>query len=342
MDSEAEGTFVSLAHYQTVTERRCAPLWQQCKGVPCSSWDWASLSDEELWQLHGDGVQGLDGHRRDDPGFATLFDLKTELARRNLRACALCPWRCRVNRADGERGRCGVGGEAWVFREGLLVAEEEFLIPTHELFLTGCNIRCVFCQAWEGVAETRLGFPLSSDGLCYATQHRFEQGAANIHWVGGEPTVSLLAVLESLRDLDLMLPVVWNTNLYVTDKTMQLFHGLVDLFVADFKFGNDDCASQLSGARDYVATLEGNLLAASGMASLVVRHLVMPGHVECCLEPVACWVAEHLADVPFHLMLNYVPDWKGCEDPVLGKSPSALEQRHAQALVKAYRLNLVE
>jgi putative pyruvate formate lyase activating enzyme len=41
---------------------------------------------------------------------------------------------------------------------------------------------------------------------------------------------------------------------------------------------------------------------------LTIRHLVMPGHVECCTYAVIDWIAEHMPDVPVNVMNQYHPD----------------------------------
>jgi putative pyruvate formate lyase activating enzyme len=114
---------------------------------------------------------------------------------------------------------------------GFWSSEEPFIVPTHELFLAECNMRCKFCQAWEGIVRTKLGFKLTGSKFVSTVGLKAKQGALNIHFVGGEPTVNLLAVLVSLKSLDLPLPIVWNTNLFATDEAMKLLDGVVDLFV---------------------------------------------------------------------------------------------------------------
>lgn len=336
---------MSLAHYLAVVKGKRLPLWWRSKffAVPDN---FSSLPTEQLWQLHDELTKSLRTKKRgNEPtqqaGKSSLLDLKIELTRRIYRSCTLCPLVCRTDRLNSEMGRCGLKADAHVFREGLLVSEEPFIVPTHELFLAGCNMRCKFCQAWEGIVRTKLGFKLTGSKFASAVELKAKQGALNIHFVGGEPTVNLLAVLVSLKSLDLPLPIVWNTNLFATDEAMKLLDGVVDLFVADFKFGNDECAQAVGGVGSYVATVQSNLLKASQISSLVIRHLVMPGHIECCLEPVVSWVAQNLPKVTFHLMLNYVPDWKAWRDKALSRRLSQSEKQTAKAIVKSKGLKRV-
>lgn len=337
---------MSLAHYLAVVSKNRLPFWQQSKLLTVGS-DLQLLSTEQMWQLHDELIRSLHTAKSVkkrtlwQDGQSSLFDLKLELVRRIYKACTLCPHLCQVDRLSGEVGRCGLAKNAWMFREGLLVSEEPFVIPTHEIFLSGCNMRCKFCQAWEGVVQTQAGIEFTPSRFAQLVEFRKGQGAVNVHFVGGEPTVNLLSVLEGLKVLEIALPLVWNTNLFVADEAMKLLDGIVDLFIADFKFGNDDCAQRVSSTKNYVATVQRNLVKASQIASLIIRHLVMPEHIECCLEPVIRWVAENLPNVTFHLMLNYVPEWKAWNEPNLCRRLTDTEKRKAREIVNAVSLKKV-
>jgi putative pyruvate formate lyase activating enzyme len=59
----------------------------------------------------------------------------------------------------------------------------------------------------------------------------------------------------------------------------------------------------------YWETVSANLLLLRTWGEdLTIRHLVMPGHVECCTYPVLDWIAEHMPDVPVNVMDQYRPD----------------------------------
>ena len=336
---------MSLAHYLAVVRRKESPFWWRSKFLAVPD-GFSSLPTERLWQLHDELTKSLHTKQRGNEttqqaGKSSLLDLKVELTRRIYRSCTLCPLMCRTDRLNGQMGRCGLKADARVFREGLLVSEEPFIVPTYELFLTGCNMSCKFCQAWEGIVRTNCGFKLTGSQFAFSVERKAKQGALNIHFVGGEPTINLLAVLMSLKSLKVPLPIVWNTNLFATEEAIKLLDGVVDLFVADFKFGNDECAWEIGGVRSYVATVQSNLLKASRIASLVIRHLVMPGHIECCLKPVVSWVAQNLPKVTFHLMLNYVPDWRAWSDKALSQRLNESEKQTAKITVKSAGLKKV-
>ena len=80
-------------------------------------------------------------------------------------------------------------------------------------------------------------------------------------------------------------PVVWKSDFYGTPDAFELLNGIVDVYVADFKFGNDACAYRLAKVDRYVSILTRNLVAAN-QGDLIVRHLLLPGHFECCYRPI--------------------------------------------------------
>ncbi len=137
-----------------------------------------------------------------------------------------------------------------------------------------------------------------------------EQGARNIQWVGGEPTIHLPAILAAMADCDPLIPVVWKSNFFATIETFAFLDGVVDVYVADLKFGNDTCARQIAGVDGYMSIVTRNLLLAAQGTRLIVRHLLLPGHLECCYRPIVDWMCRHLPAVPLRIMAGYLPRWR--------------------------------
>ncbi len=134
---------------------------------------------------------------------------------------------------------------------------------------------------------------------------------------------------------DLPLPVVWKSNFYGTIEGFALLEGLVDVYVADLKFGNDTCARQMAGVDGYMQIVTRNLLHVAQGARLIIRHLLLPGHLECCYRPVVDWMCRHLPEVPLRIMTGYLPRWQaagygGLASPLgaaLGTRPSHLPEK---------------
>jgi putative pyruvate formate lyase activating enzyme len=226
------------------------------------------------------------------------------------RTCNLCEHRCGVDRAAGELGFCKAGEIPNLFRHRIEYGEELELIPSHLFYLSGCDLRCAFCIAGINAFDPSRGNPLTSEAFNQDVQWGRQRGARNIQWVGGEPTIHLPAILQVMAGCPDLPPVVWKSDFYGTPEAFDLLEGSVDVFVADFKFGNNDCARRIAGIENYVPIVTRNLKTVSNGSKLIIRHLLLPGHAECCFQPILKWLAENLPEIPLSLRDSYLPSWR--------------------------------
>jgi putative pyruvate formate lyase activating enzyme len=104
-------------------------------------------------------------------------------------------------------------------------------------------------------------------------------------------------------------PQLWNSNFFMTKETMCILRSLMDAWLPDFKFGPGKCAMDLSRTPWYWDTVTNNLrLIYEWGEDFVIRHLIMPKHVECCTKPVLEWIAKNMPKVPINIMDQYHPD----------------------------------
>ena len=227
-----------------------------------------------------------------------------------LTCCRLCPLDCRVDRSRGELGICGLGPGANSYKAFIHRGEERALIPSYTIYLTGCNLRCSFCSERPIVVDPSLGRPLSEWPSREQLAAARRSGARNLHFVGGEPIVNLPGILDFLVRHEVACrgwPLVINTNLYASPVARQVLLEVADVIVADLKWGNEACASRLSSAPGYLPLVLDNLAwLVAGGASLMLRHLLVPGHLDCCTRPLlgemGAWPT-----LPLNLMTGYVP-----------------------------------
>jgi putative pyruvate formate lyase activating enzyme len=246
-------------------------------------------------------------------------------AAQHERQCTLCEHRCGVDRTTSGSGagrgrgeaKCHAPAEARVFRHRVEWGEESFLNPCHLFYLSGCDLRCVFCINGLSAFDSARGQPLTQKFFQESLVLGRAKGAKTLQWVGGEPTIHLPAILRAMAGVNNLPPVVWKSDFHFTPEALDLLTGVVDVFVADFKFGNDRCARRLSGVRGYLDIVTRNLLAARTRARLVVRHLLLPGHEECCWRPIASWLAKHLPEVEVSIRGGYLPHWRAAHFPEL-------------------------
>ncbi len=258
------------------------------------------------------------------------------------RHCVLCEHRCGVDRAAGELGKCRAGTEARVFRHRVEHGEEPQLVPSHLFYLSGCDLRCAFCIAEERAFDPRLGTPLTAEFLSEAVRWGRQRGARNLQWVGGEPSIHIPAILRAMAGCENLPPIVWKSDFHFTPEAFEILRGVVDIHVADFKFGNDACAERIAGVPRYVATVGRNLLLAAASGDLIVRHLLLPGHFDCCFRPIAGWLADHLPGVPFSIRDGYLPKWQARHDPDLAVPLPADAGDKARAEAAVLGLSVVE
>jgi len=135
------------------------------------------------------------------------------------------------------------------------------------------------------------------------------EGAANINLVGGEPTPNLHTIMEALNLTTVNVPILWNSNMYLTLEAMQILGDVVDIWLPDFKWGNDRCALNYSRILRYFQVVSRNHVMASENGDLIIRHLVMPAHVECCTKPVLGWIANNCPHALVNVMAQYRPDY---------------------------------
>ena len=236
-------------------------------------------------------------------------------AEEHLKCCRLCPRDCRVNRTAGERGYCRLDDKAHCFREMLQRAEEAVLVPSHHVYFAGCSLRCEFCTVAEWNEQPLAVDALDEDWLVGRIELRQRQGARNVNLLGGEPTVSLPGILKLLSRIRTPAQVVWNSNMYYNEGVDALLRGLIDVYLADLKCGNGRCAEALLGAGDYVDVVRRNIRMAYEHSDVIVRHVVLPGHTKCCLEPTLEWLAAEVPGARLSLRADYIPPAQAAAAP---------------------------
>jgi putative pyruvate formate lyase activating enzyme len=217
--------------------------------------------------------------------------------------------------------------------------EEQELCPSHQLYLAGCNLNCVFCTVAEWNDDPHVAEELDIGKLKEIIARRKNQGARTLNLLGGEPTVNLHGIIELLAHLDSTTTVVLNSNMYYDRRAGDLMSGLIDIYLADLKCANASCAKSLLGAADYAEVAKENILRADTQGELIVRHLLMPGHRECCLEPVLRWLREELPKAKVSLRFDYVPPVLVASAPTGYLKETDMQQ--ALDLAREMGLNLV-
>ncbi len=233
--------------------------------------------------------------------------------------CTLCPRQCGVDRSAGQRGFCGCPDTALVAKTMLHHWEEPALAGaggSGAIFFGGCSLGCRYCQN-RTISAGPAGRPTDAAGLRRMMDELIAQGAENIDLV--TPGHFLPTILPALRP-KLPVPVVYNCGGYERVESLRRLDGLVDIYLPDLKYADSALAQSLSGAADYFPVATAAILEMyrqvgparwSGeklLSGVVIRHLILPGHVENSLK-VLDWIGAHFApgQVLVSLMRQYTP-----------------------------------
>ena len=267
-----------------------------------------------------------------------------------LRRCRVCPRRCSVDRLDGELGVCLVGSRAFVTSYGPHFGEEPPLTGTRgsgTIFFGSCNLRCVFCQNYD-ISQLRHGRQVSADDLAGMMIDLQERGCHNINLV--TPSHQVPQILEALliaASRGLAIPLVYNTSAYDGLETLRLLDGIVDIYMPDAKYGDEDRALRYSKVERYpevakaaIAEMHrqvGDLLIdRHGVAvrGVLVRHLVLPGGIAGTAEVMRFLAQDISRDTYVNVMDQYRPCWKASRHPPLDRRVTDEEFEDAVRLAK--------
>ncbi len=240
--------------------------------------------------------------------------------------CELCPRRCGVNRLAGERGACGETATCHVASFGPHFGEEPCFTGTRgsgTIFFRGCACGCFFCQNYQ-ISRGGLGETMDNDGLFRAAEALIARGVHNLNFVTGDhfwPHIAELA--RRLRGAGHRLPLLLNSSGYLLPERVAEYARRMDIFLPDYKFADADLARQCMGAADYPETALAALremVAARGFLfpfdptgretareGVLVRHLVLPGHVENSLRALRRLRDEFGPRLPISVMSQYRP-----------------------------------
>lgn len=239
-----------------------------------------------------------------------------------LENCDICPRRCGTNRLKGEHGFCNSGRNPKVSSYAPHFGEEPPLVGLHgsgTIFMTGCNLACVFCQNYE-ISQLDQGTEVSSGDLANMMISLQKMGCHNINFV--TPTHFVPQILEALidaREMGLAVPLVYNCGGYDSVETLRLLDGIFDIYMPDAKYGSDVAALKFSNAPDYTmhmktAILEmhrqvGDLVIENGIATrgLLIRHLALPEDLAGTAEVIRFLAEDVSRDTYLNVMAQYHP-----------------------------------
>jgi putative pyruvate formate lyase activating enzyme len=245
---------------------------------------------------------------------------RVEALRTMSSPCVLCPRRCGADRLRGEAGFCGATAQLEVSSVIVHGGEEPVLTGGRgvgNVFLSHCNMRCVFCQNSQ-ISQAPPTSPMSPRDLASELLRLSRSGCPTMGFVS--PTHYAPQIVEALRLLD----------------------GVFDIYLPDFKYAGEAEAVEYSSAPGYpeaaMSALKemyrqvGNLRtdeSGTAVEGLIIRHLVLPNDLARTREVLARIAGEISSEVAVSLMAQYNPMHRAMEFPLLSRTLRAREYESA-------------
>jgi putative pyruvate formate lyase activating enzyme len=275
---------------------------------------------------------------------------RSRQALRSLANCKLCPRDCEVDRLNNEQSVFQTERRAWVGSYAPHHGEEDCLRGSNgsgTIFFSLCNLKCVFCQNWE-ISQDGEGIEVSPEDLAAMMLDLQNRGCHNINFVTPEHVVpQILEALPLAVQMGLRLPLVYNTGAYDSMEIMQMIEDIINIYMPDFKYWNNERSKKYLKAKDYPEAaraviqemhrqvgdlvLDENGLAKRGVP---LRHLVMLDGLEETKNIMEFLVKEVSTDTYVNIMGQYFPSGK-----VSKKNYQEINRRpHSQELVLAEKI----
>lgn len=273
------------------------------------------------------------------------LDRRIKKAYKLLSSCEVCPHKCRVNRLKGEQGFCRSGEEVIVSSYNAHFGEEPPLVGNFgsgTIFFTHCNLKCVYCQNYP-ISQLGNGNKVSLPELAKMMLALQKRKCHNINLV--TPAHFVPQILKSLKlaiKMGLCIPIVYNTSGYDSVNTLKLLDSVVDIYLPDARYADNEIARKYSSAPNYFKIIKKSLkemyrqvgdlaVGKTGVArsGLIVRHLVLPGSLS-GTKKIMHFIAREISPHTYiSLMAQYFPAYQADQFPHLSRRINRKEYREA-------------
>ena len=214
------------------------------------------------------------------------------------------------------------------------------------IFFSYCNMRCVYCQNYE-FSQRGEGREVDLEELADMMLQLQGLGCHNLNLV--TPTHVMPQILKSLQlaiKKGLNIPIVYNTGGYELPKMIKLLEGIVDVYLPDMRYADNNMAIKYSAAPDYpkynqesvkemhrqvgIASMHSDGLTKKG---LIIRHLVLPDNISGTAE-IMRFISRQLSrDTYISLMSQYYPCHRSAEFPEINRRITQEEYQKAEDLM---------
>lgn len=260
-----------------------------------------------------------------------------------LEQCMLCPYNCKVNRLNGEVGRCKCSNKIKIALVSLHKFEEPCISGENgsgTIFFSNCNLNCMFCQNYE-ISHQGKGYEITIEELAKIFIEQQKNGAHNINLV--TPTMYVVQIIEALKIAKkdgLNIPIIYNTSSYENVETIKMLKGYIDVYLPDLKYYSNDLCKKYSKVNNYfenatkaiqeMYTQVGKpIFNENGMIikGVIIRHLILPNYIQ-NTKNILKWIKENMPeDVYISIMTQYFPAYKAIEDDKINRKINRKEYK---------------
>ncbi len=251
-----------------------------------------------------------------------------------LESCTICPKDCGNNRLNDEIAACYSGRLPIVSSYTAHFGEEPVLSGKNgagNIFFGNCNLRCVYCQNFQisQTWKTQKKNEISHERLAEMMLELQEKGCHNIGFVSPTHFVPQMARgILIAAEKGLFLPIVYNTNAYDSVEVLKLLDGIVDIYLPDLKYADNEAGfefSKIRGYKDFARNAIKEMFRQTGdeliydengllQKGLVIRLLVLPNDIA-GIEENLRWIGDELSPkVAISLMAQYYATNKAATD----------------------------
>ena len=276
--------------------------------------------------------------------------MKDEIELKQIEKCEICPHKCKVNRLQGNIGRCHSGKNVKIALASVHNFEEPCISGKNgsgTIFFSNCNMNCIYCQNYE-ISQLGKGKEISIEELADIFIKQQEKGVENINLVTPTSyTIQIIKAIEIAKNKGLKIPIVYNTNGYENVENIKRLKGYIDIYLPDLKYFYNELGNKYSKVNNYFeiaseAILEmykqvgKPIINSQGIMErgVIIRHLVLPNMIENS-KKILKWVKDNLDDkVYVSIMAQYFPTYLAKDDKKINRKLTKEEFKEIEKYIE--------
>ena len=276
--------------------------------------------------------------------------MKDEMELKQIEKCEICPHKCKVNRLQGNIGRCHSGKNVKIALASVHNFEEPCISGKNgsgTIFFSNCNMNCIYCQNYE-ISQLGKGKEISIEELANIFIKQQEKGVENINLVTPTSyTIQIIKAIEIAKNKGLKIPIVYNTNGYENVENIKRLKGYIDIYLPDLKYFYNELGNKYSKVNNYFeiaseAILEmykqvgKPIINSQGIMErgVIIRHLVLPNMIENS-KKILKWIKDNLDNkVYVSIMAQYFPTYLAKDDKKINRKLTKEEFKEIEKYIE--------